>query len=214
MLLYGKKIAFLGDSITRGVWLDNSENSYVMRIKKSRQWAEVLNYSVPGSRIGEYIGEDPRNIGPSFVKRYLDMDEKADIVIVFGGTNDFGIGNAPLGNSQDDTPETFYGAVNLLMKGLKNKYPKAIIIFATPLHRVTENIPNQFSGAVLADYVNVIRKQAEKYGIHVLDLYSCVSLQPSEEYYKKLFREDGVHPNDLGHNVIAEEVLRFLEELN
>ncbi len=38
------------------------------------------------------------------------MDNDADIIIVFGGTNDFGNGDAPFGEMSDRTPYTFYGA--------------------------------------------------------------------------------------------------------
>lgn len=40
------------------------------------------------------------------------MDNDADIIIVFGGTNDFGNGDAPFGEMSDRTPYTFYGRIN------------------------------------------------------------------------------------------------------
>ena len=50
--------------------------------------------------------------------RFTEMDERADAVVVFGGTNDFGHGDAPLGKPSDRDPSTFYGACHYLMNGL------------------------------------------------------------------------------------------------
>lgn len=212
MILDGKKIAFLGDSITFGGCVSDMNNSYVNRVKRSADWAELHNCSLSGSRIGNYIGQDPRGIGPSFVERFPGMPDGMDIVVVFGGTNDFGIGNEPIGEITDETADTFNGALNILMKGLKVKYPDAFIVFMTPLHRRTENIPNEFTGAVLPEYIAAIRERAAYYGIHIMDLYAAESLKPTEAYYETMIIGDGIHPNEKGHEVIAEEVMKYLWE--
>lgn len=210
MELTGKKITFLGDSITAGRLAEDINNSYFEVVKRRFQWEQIHNFSVPGARIGEYIGKD---IASAFVRRYVDMPDGMDIVVVFGGSNDFGIGNAPLGKPDDENAETFYGAVNILMKGLKTKYPEAIIIWMTPLHRKTEHIPNKYSGAVLSEYVDIIKCKAAEYGLLILDMQNLKSLQPTEYYYSNLICSDGIHPNDVGHVVIAEEVIKYLRNL-
>ena len=213
MNLHGKKIAFLGDSITFGACIKDINNSYVNLVAKSVDWDEVSNCSLCGSRIGDYIGEDPRNIGPSFVERFPDMPDGMDIVVVFGGTNDFGIGNEPLGEITDETAQTFRGALNILMKGLKVKYPDAFLVFMTPLHRKTENTPNESTGAILKEYVEAIKERAAYYKINVLDLFSAESLEPTASYYESMLIGDGIHPNEMGHAVIAEEVIKYLNEI-
>lgn len=204
-------VTFLGDSITYGACLDDSENSYVKRVSRHFGWEKVFNHSLPGSRIGNYIGEDPRKIGPSFLERYGAMPDEAELIIVFGGTNDFGIGNEPVGCECDHTADTFLGALNLLMAGLREKYSDGTIVFLTPLHRRTEGIANEFTGSVFIEYVNAIRILAQKYRIGILDLYEAVTLQPTEAYYRSLMRADGIHPNDAGHEIIAKELIAFLE---
>lgn len=68
-----------------------------------------------------------------------DMKKDADVIVVFGGTNDYGHGDAPLGASTDTEPDTFYGAVNYLMENLELEYPNAKKIYVTPMHRFNEN---------------------------------------------------------------------------
>ena len=53
------------------------------------------------------------------------MIPDADIVVVFGGTNDFGWGDAPLGTMEDRREDTFYGAYHLLLQKLIDRYPDA-----------------------------------------------------------------------------------------
>lgn len=53
-----------------------------------------------------------------FCGRLDEMDKNADAVVVFGGTNDYGHGDAPFGLFTDRTDETFYGACHTLMSEL------------------------------------------------------------------------------------------------
>lgn len=213
MVLEGKKIAFLGDSITRGIYLPDENDCYAKIVERAVPWGEFHNYSVPGSRIGEYIGPDPKHIKGSFLERYPQMPDGMDIVVVFGGTNDFGIGNAPMGEGTDRSPETFCGAVNLLMDELKEKYPEATVVVITPLHRRNENIPNEYSGAILDEYIWELCKKAVENGFHLFDLRSVPALQPTVAYYRDLIIEDGIHPNEKAHQIIADELLQYLKSL-
>ena len=208
-----KKIVFLGDSITHGDCIENRDNSYVNTVIREMGFKKAFNHSVPGSRIAEYIGEDPKKIGPSFVKRFSGMEDDADIVVVFGGTNDFGIGNEPVGAEDDETDSTLCGGLNILMKGLCEKYPLAKIIVITPLHRKNENEPNKFSGEPFISYISAIRAAAKKYNAKLLDLYGDKDLQPSDEYYDALIINDGLHPNMEGHRVIADKLIEFIKKL-
>ena len=73
------------------------------------------------------------------------MQDNVDIVFVFGGTNDYGHGDAPFGKFEDRTMDTYCGALHYLMRGLIQKYPAAQIVFMTPLHREGENTPSAFN---------------------------------------------------------------------
>ncbi|MGN1000233.1 MAG: SGNH/GDSL hydrolase family protein [Faecousia sp.] len=51
------------------------------------------------------------------------------------------------------------------------------------------------------------------YGIPVLDLFRVSGIQPSVPVLKERYIPDGLHPNDLGYERIAEKLLGFLRAL-
>lgn len=51
------------------------------------------------------------------------------------------------------------------------------------------------------------------YGIPVQDLFRVSGIQPSVLVLKERYIPDGLHPNDLGHERIAEKLLGFLRAL-
>lgn len=114
MELKGKKIYFLGDSITEGVGASDTEHCYVSVFGKL-SGAVVKNYGISATRIACQT-ENLTTTEPdlSFVNRVDSMDSDADVVVVFGGTNDFGHGDAKLGTFESRDPYTFYGAMHVL----------------------------------------------------------------------------------------------------
>lgn len=143
---------------------------------------------------------------------------EADVVVVFGGTNDYGHGDAPLGKMTDRTNDTFYGAMHNLCRALIERYPYSIIVIITPTHRLEEERLINERGirnvATLADYVNAERQVAEYYSLPLLDLYAASSLNPSVKKTQELYMPDGLHPNDAGHELIAKRLLGFLNSLS
>lgn len=208
MEIKNKKINFLGDSITEGVGTSAPEYRYVNVFARKFSPAEVRNYGISGTRFARQTqpSANPR-FDLDFCLRVSEMDEDADIVVVFGGTNDFGHGDAPLGSFTDRTPYTFYGACHTLMRSLIERFPNATVVVMTPLHRAVEESPNK---APLSTYVSIIREVAEYYALPVLDLYKMSGLQPQVEINRKLFVPDGLHPNDAGAEKIADRLGNFL----
>ena len=212
MELNGKKVVFLGDSITEGVGASCEGTRYVNVFGKITG-TTVLNYGIGGTRFAKQV--KPINEWwdkNDFCGRYMNMDDNADIVVVLGSTNDYGHGDAPFGLTSDRTPDTFIGATHYLMKGLIEKYPEAEIVFMTPIHREGENNPDS-KGHILKDYSDTIKEVAEYYSIPVLDLYSVYGVCPDIKAHKEKFCPDGLHPNDAGHKKIAERLKAFLEAL-
>lgn len=211
MELNGKKINFLGDSITEGCCATYPEWGYVEVMKRRFSLAEARNYGIGGTRIARQCTPSlEAKFDLDFCSRFSEMDPDADIVLVFGGTNDHGHGDAPMGFSNDRTPETFIGACHFLFSGLKQRYPQAAIAVLTPLHRAEEN---REDGVTLEDYVNQIRTIAHLYELPVLDLYKTSAIRADIPAVAAELTTDGLHPNDRGHDILAQEIGAYLRSL-
>ncbi|HKM04837.1 MAG TPA: GDSL-type esterase/lipase family protein [Lachnospiraceae bacterium] len=191
------RINVLGDSITYGEKVSSQDNIYANLLGAKMGATVVNNYGLRGSTIA---GIHPER----FIDRCMSMDATANFIIVFGGTNDYGT-NTELGSYGDISGETFYGGLNLMMCGLKQRYPDAEVIFLTPLRRLNDSRKNKI-GKTLEDYVKAMIKMGEFYDIPVLDLYSAKELDFVKNRYT--YMRDGIHPNDKAHVIIA----NYLEE--
>lgn len=214
MELKGLKINFLGDSITEGVGASAKDTIYHAVLAKEAGLSQARNYGLSGTRIA--IQNETKD-GYSFCERYEKMDDDADVVVVFGGTNDYGHGDAPLGSFNDRTPDTFYGACHYLFSGLIRKYLGKPIVIMTPLHRLNElEIPGEKTSGNygnLKAYTNILREVAEYYSLPVLDLFATSGLQPEIKEIQEKYIPDGLHPNDNGHALISHKLKLFLENM-
>ncbi len=211
MELKGLTINFLGDSITEGSGTTSPEKTFHQIIKEKYDLEFAYNYGIGGTRIARQIvpTRDRPKHDLTFELRAEIMNRKADAVVVFGGTNDFGHGDAPFGTLDSEDVYTFCGAVNSLINKLKRDFPKAKIIFMTPLHRVCETNPSQPDMKTLSDYADAIVTICKKHNLPVIDLFKINPLDPED----KEIVPDGLHPNDKGHaimaQVIAQELLKI-----
>ena len=207
------KINFLGDSITKGERATSNENGFVSLVGKMLP-AEVRNYGISGTRFAtQKTPSEKPEYDMYFASRVKDMNHDADLVFVFGGTNDYGHGDAPIGKLGDKTSETFYGAVTETIIELLKYYKKEQIVFIMPLYRNDECNPygshscKSKPGATLPEYRQFMLDILHKYDIEVLDI--------KEEFGRfennPLFF-DNVHPNDNGHKKIAELVVKYIKE--
>lgn len=177
-----KKYVAVGDSITVGF----VDNPYPKLVGESIGM-QVVNMGVSGSAIT--VANDRTD---SIYERRGDIPEDADIISIFGGTNDFGH-NSFMGQSNSASFYEFYGAFRMLIEWIQQNRPNATLFVMTPLHREDDQIENS-NGYILEDYVNVIRDVCEKYSVPVLDLFKMGELNPNIEKHKELFASDGLHP--------------------
>ncbi len=221
MILQGFKVNFLGDSITEGVGVADVANCrYDNRLAVMCQLSAVNNYGIGGTRLAHQVhpSEKPRH-DLCFCGRAYDMDTSADMVIVYGGINDFLHGDAPFGQMGDTTPATFCGAVFFLMHYLRENYGRKPIVFMTParcyFHREVDDLtPSCSSGKPLLAYVDAILETAKKFDIPVLDLYRTLGLDPHDPKCYDTYAPDGLHFNDAGQAIIAQRLKEFLESLS
>ena len=205
MKLDGIKANFLGDSITEGCGTTNKAEKVFFALIAAKHNMTARGYGIGGTHIAKQLvpteGKPKHDL--DYCLRVEEMDKDADLVVIFGGTNDYGHGDAPFGEEGDKTPDTFVGACHHLFKRAVELYPTARIVVMTPLHRANENTPNRH-GRKLCDYVEVIRKVAEYYSLPVIDLWRISGIQPEIEIIKEKYCPDGLRPNDDGHRRMAE----------
>lgn len=209
MILKGKKAAFLGDSITEGIAASAPEKCYVSLFGE-KEGVTVINYGVSATRIARQQKPDPSDPrDDDFIMRSDRMAPDADIVVVFGGTNDYGHGDAPFGTAKDETAFTFCGACNVLFEKLNNRFPRAVKLALTPLGRDGEENPPA-GKRPLCEYAAAIKAAAERHGWFVLDLYAMCTNDPEIEEVRSHLA-DGLHPDDLGHALLAGKIAEFLK---
>ena len=224
MKLEGLTVNFLGDSITEGTGVTNvADNRYDIRLKKMYNLKAINNYGIGGTRLAhqEKPSEKTR-YDLCFCGRAYNMDPSADLIVVYGGVNDYIHGDAYFGKMEDRTPETFCGAVHYLMQLLRELYPETPFVFMTPAHcnfkgtsdkEVSPRPMKKPDAKPLAEYVNVIKARGEELGVPVLDLFENLGIDPNNEEEKARYTDDGLHFNDKGHAFLARALGDFLTAL-
>lgn len=224
MELKGKIIDFLGDSITEGVGVtDRANNRYDNVLKKNCGLAAAYNYGIGGTRIAHQSkpSAKPRH-DLCFCGRAYDLNKDADIIVVYGGINDYIHGDAPFGEIGDTTPATFCGGVYFLMDLIKTQHPGKTVVFMTSARLCYDGMdgskpsirPQKAPGAKnLFAYIDAVKQTAAKFDIPVLDLYEKLGIDPVNPEEKEKYTADGLHFNDAGHHIIAARLQEFLEAL-
>lgn len=210
----GKKTVHLGDSITQ--LAANGTKKYYQYLQEWLPLVSVKQYGISTSTISSGSGAyEP------FVNRYHLMDDDADLVTVFGGTNDWGRTETTKGEfySTDGTVNkdatTMYGACHVLFEGLVKKYANrgAEIVILLPIQRVGQDVPNATSGMTLKEYTEVIKEVAHYYSLPVLDLYNEGGMNPNLSEVKTKYFADNTHPNNAGQERIAHRLLGYLRSI-
>lgn len=224
MELTNKAITFLGDSITEGHGVTDIENCRFDNVlKRECGLRAVYNHGIGGTRLAHQItpSEKPRH-DLCFCGRVYDLEKDADIIVVYGGVNDFMHGDAPFGAFGDKTPATFCGGVYFLMHFIKENYPDKTVVFMTPAHCCTGNLTDrapsprpekQNDAKPLIEYIKIIERTAKEFAIPTLNLFEKLGIDPNFEEDSKKYTTDGLHFNDLGHPVIAAKLKEFLLSL-
>lgn len=227
----GKKVAFLGDSITDKVHVGTAKNYW--QFLEELLGLEPLVYGINGHQWTGIWGQAE--------KLKAEQGDNIDAILIFAGTNDYNSGT-PLGewySVKEETIEvsgpksevrnrrilqmdenTFKGRINKVMSYLKTNFPTKQIILLTPIHRgyarfgdtniqPDESYPNQI-GLYVDQYVDVIKEAANVWAVPVIDLNSISGLYPVNDAHTRYFhneKTDRLHPNADGHYRMAKALM-------
>ncbi len=224
----GKKVAFLGDSMT-----DKWDPENKMYWEYLTDWLGIKPF-VYGINGNQWDG-----IHKQAQKLHAERGTDIDAIMIFAGTNDYNA-SLPLGNFFIETMEetnhnghfamrkhrkfvenssTFCGRINIVMSYLKDNFPDQQIIIFTPIHRgyakfSETNIQPEESfanalGLYIDDYVNTLKEAAGIWSVPAIDLFSLTGLYPmkmSQTKYIKKTKNDRLHINSLGNYRLAKTV--------
>ncbi|MDD2404509.1 MAG: SGNH/GDSL hydrolase family protein [Victivallaceae bacterium] len=164
----GKRIIFIGDSITQGMTSSSPLKSYTSRLAAKLDW-DFHNISVGGAIMKQEVGRMAEKI-------------KWDLAILAYGVNDFAQ-SRPLDEFIADT-------VGMLRYLCQRK--KSVVWLITPIPCPAVP-PVNTQGLKIDDYRKALTDAATEFdNVRVVD---GTELVPDD---KKYFDDDGVHPNDLG----------------
>lgn len=208
-----KKITCFGDSIT-------AQNQW-------QPWvAQYFNCTMVNKGVG---GTTVFNNGNKEVIEGVERDSwmcsddrinliptDSDVILVFGGHNDWGYNNLEMGVLGDGNliDTTFKSAYSLMLKKLITKFPNARIITMTPVGGRTEtekgNSDKQYyiRDLCMTDFAKAVKEVSSYYGIPCIDINaeSGISTLNHDTYIA-----DVIHPNSEGGKLIANAVINGMK---
>lgn len=141
--------------------------------------------------------------------------ENADIVIVFGGTND--LNNSTYGKPTDtDAVGSVCGGINQIIDSILTVKPDMVIYFFTPIPRMaTSEIwcddyrtdqSDAHGSLSFPSLVKRIKECVEYNHIPCCDMYNTIGINRKNIY---TYADDGVHPNH-GYSLLANRMYGFI----
>ena len=194
--LKGKKIGVIGDSYVRN---HRDPMEYTWHYKLAQKYGmQYYNYG----KNGNCIALDLKQWGTGMYKRYQDMNDSLDYVIIIAGHND-----ASQGRIDSIGIDLFKERLGVMLSGLRKKYPAGKILFFTPWR--CEN----FAGSPREKVIDAIKELCGKYDVPVFDAAREGNIQADSESFRKRYFQGGkgtdtAHLNAKGHDLflpVAEE---------
>ena len=204
MMQQKEKIVFFGDSITeQGV----SPRGYISVVKdKIKQKGLTDKYEVEGAGIG----------GNKVYDLYLRMEEDVmaknpSTVVIWIGVNDVWHKQSMRTGTDPDKFERFYNAI---IKKLQAKNIKVLLCTPAAIGEKTDFTNSLNLDTDLDKYAGIIRNVAKNNNCQLIDLrksfldFNIANNKSNKE--SGILTTDGVHLNDRGNELVAEEMMKAL----
>lgn len=202
-----------GDSITYGAW-DVQNSGWVAMLRKyldDKQKKDdslyylTYNLGIPGEDTDGLV----KRLESEFKARSREDEEK--IFIFAYGTND--VAYIPSKKRFQITKERFEANLEKVLSQALKISSKIILLNIVPVHEDVYNAHVEENGKDktrrnldIEEYNKIIAEIAQKYRATLIDNYSTFTNVGID----KLFSEDGLHPNEKGHQLIFEKVKEAL----
>ncbi|KGJ25391.1 SGNH/GDSL hydrolase family protein [Staphylococcus haemolyticus] len=199
-----KSIVCIGDSVARGLHASKNYGQYL----GEKLNATITNLAVSGAT---FSTADSNNIF-----NQAKNVRNADLVIVQGTDDDWLNGNGvKLGTDKTDV-STFLGAFHQIVRLIQAQNPGVKIICMT----ATRQLPVNSNGIrrrdtdknglnlTLEDYVNAQVLACTELNVSVFDAYHTNIIDVYNPAFRVKYMPDGLHPNELIHEVIMYELLK------
>jgi len=181
--LFGQSILFLGDSLTEGLGVSKSD-SYPNLVEKLIKNKLKKEIKIINAGVSGSTTGDALSRIDWYLKR------KPDIVFIALGAND-GLRGLDLKTSEKNLEKIVQKSLN---SGAK-------VLLAGMM------IPPNYGPEYTKEFKNMYLKIKDKYKLAFLPF-----LLKDVAGEQKLNQADGIHPNEKGHKIIANEVFKFLKK--
>ena len=201
--MYGKKIAFFGDSITQGYCIKQGQSAvlamqkpYPCLVAEESGAEDYLNFALGGAIVYD---TDPTTYGgltagwKSF-ERNCGKITGYDIVFIMGGTNDYG---------QKVSVQNFTDAYTTVLETLAENNTKVVVLTPTRRKSAPTNPPMTFDG-----YCEKEMQIADALGIDVIPIHTYTN---SDEFKANIL-SDNLHLNEKAHRIIADAILDWMSK--
>lgn len=166
--------------------------------------ARVINAGVPGSHTGSITDNNLHKVQHALDRFASDvLARQPDLVTIGFGTNDAHIDSQQPDGTSRIPLKNYQKNLTYMIGELQNRGIQIVLITPNILGDRYESFQNER----LLQYVKVVRKLAKKYKTGLVDNFKVFSEYPAKTGKSTdTLLLDGVHPNDKGHQVIAENL--------
>ena len=195
----GKRVISFGDSIMFGM---GNSGEGITDLIAQKYGMECRDYSLSGATFGKVVG---RSHIPNQVKKAINLNDTADIILVNGGTND--MRKLPLGkmnpNFDIKKPDitTYAGGMEYALALIEKAWPDVPVVYvrAHDTDCCDDKTERRFGEYGL--------KIAERWGLSTVDIFSESGFDPDDTRLRNTYtmtssdtgEGDSVHPTALGY---------------
>lgn len=202
------RILAFGDSITYGAW--DSEAGWVERVKRyahgrslstnGQRKIQVLNLGIGGDTSTKLLKRMPSEIEARYSASW------PFVFIISVGTND----ERTINGQIETTPENYRSNLQEIVSMAKKHTEKILLLGLPPLGKALVEFKGQkYSDDKVKEYDDILKNVAIETNTSYFPLRSVFE----SSGIGNLFVYDDLHPNDSGHELIAKQVIGYLENI-